>query len=60
MFEQKSDRSWRLWLIITLVVSLIYSLLDLQTAFSGDWIVQDDARQHVFWMARYLDPELFS
>ena len=53
------DRSWRLWLIITLIVSLIYSLLDLQTAFSGDWIVQDDARQHVFWMARYLDPELF-
>ena len=68
MFQQKCDRAasrlcrdrhWRLWLIISLTVSLIYSLLDLQTAFSGDWVVQDDARQHVFWMARYLDPELF-
>lgn len=59
ILQQKSDRSWQLWLIITLVVSLIYSLIDLQRAFAGDWIVQDDARQHVFWMARYLDPELF-
>lgn len=56
---QNTDRHWRLWLIITLTVSLIYSLLDLQTAFSSDWVVQDDARQHVFWMARYLDPKLF-
>lgn len=56
---QNTDRYWRLWLIITLTVSLIYSLLDLQTAFSSDWVVQDDARQHVFWMARYLDPKLF-
>ena len=57
--KAQRDRDWRSWLIITLIVSLIYSLLDLQTAFSGDWIVQDDARQHVFWMARYLDSDLF-
>jgi hypothetical protein len=57
--KTQRDRNWRLWLIITLIVSLIYSLLDLQTAFSSDWIVQDDARQHVFWMARYLDSDLF-
>lgn len=57
--NSKSDRSWRLWLTITLIVSALYSLLDWQTAFSSDWVVQDDARQHVFWMARYLDPELF-
>lgn len=49
----------RPWLILTLVVSLLYGLLGLQEAFQGDWIVQDDARQHIFWMARYLDPELF-
>lgn len=28
-------------------------------AFGGDYIVQDDARQYVFWMQRWQDPELF-
>ena len=28
-------------------------------AFSGDYVVQDDARQHVFWMQRFIDPTLF-
>ncbi|HEY9649238.1 MAG TPA: hypothetical protein V6C95_01145 [Coleofasciculaceae cyanobacterium] len=31
----------------------------MQKAFSGEYIIQDDARQHVFWMGRFLDPELF-
>ncbi|MEK6303272.1 MAG: hypothetical protein AABO41_21390 [Acidobacteriota bacterium] len=28
-------------------------------AFSSQYVVQDDARQHVFWMARFVDPQLF-
>ncbi len=47
------------WLILSLTFTTIYSLLALQEAFSGEYIVQDDARQHVFWMRRFLDPELF-
>ena len=47
------------WLILSLTFATIYSLLALQEAFSGEYIVQDDARQHVFWMRRFLDPELF-
>ncbi|MDY7002725.1 MAG: hypothetical protein SWX82_01770 [Cyanobacteriota bacterium] len=47
------------WLILSLTFATIYSLLALQQAFSGKYIVQDDARQHVFWMRRFLDPELF-
>jgi hypothetical protein len=31
----------------------------LQKAFGGEYVVQDDARQHVFWMQRFLDPGLF-
>ena len=58
-FRKNSDRQWQWCLTIVLTVSLIYGLLGLQTAFQEDWIVQDDARQHVFWMVRYLDPELF-
>ena len=55
----KRDRIWRICLIISLLTALFYGCIDLQTAFSGDWIIQDDARQHVFWLARYVDPELF-
>ncbi len=51
--------NWRWCLILCLVAAFIYGILGLQTGFQGDWVVQDDARQHVFWMERYLDPELF-
>ncbi len=47
------------WLILSLTFTTIYSLPALKEAFSGEYIVQDDARQHVFWMRRFLDPELF-
>ena len=47
------------WLSLGLFFSLAYSLLALRKAFDGDYIVQDDARQHVFWMSRFIDPELF-
>lgn len=47
------------WLSLSLTFSLIYSVLALKQAFSSEYMVQDDARQHVFWMQRFLDPELF-
>jgi hypothetical protein len=30
-----------------------------QKVFSEDYIIQDDARHHVFWMQRFTDPEIF-
>ncbi|MEO0407780.1 MAG: hypothetical protein AAF289_10555 [Cyanobacteria bacterium P01_A01_bin.135] len=48
-----------LWLLATLVVALVYYLPVVQEAFSTANVIQDDARQHVFWMQRYLDPALF-
>ena len=53
------NRRSRFWLAIAILFSLVYSTLALQQAFDGAYIVQDDARQHVFWMRRWLDPELF-
>lgn len=47
------------WLGLSLIFALIYSLIALQEAFSSEYIVQDDARQHIFWMSRFVDPELF-
>lgn len=59
LFYDNSDRAWRFWFIITLVFAIAYGILALKKAFQGEWIVQDDARQHVFWMMRYVDPSLF-
>lgn len=47
------------WLGFSLAIALLYSLLALFQALSSEYVVQDDARQHVFWMARFLDPTLF-
>jgi MFS family permease len=47
------------WLGLSLIFAFIYSLIALQEAFSSEYIVQDDARQHIFWMSRFVDSELF-
>ena len=47
------------WFSLSLAFSISYSWLGLRQAFSREYVVQDDARQHVFWMARFLDPQLF-
>ncbi|MDY7021394.1 MAG: hypothetical protein SWJ54_08525 [Cyanobacteriota bacterium] len=58
---QKHSSHWRtlFWLVLSLTFSVIYSILVLQQAFDGEYVVQDDARKHIFWMRRFLDPELF-
>jgi len=56
---EASDRRTRLWLGLAFGVAATYALLGLLQAFSGPYVVQDDARQHVFWMLRFVDPELF-
>jgi len=42
-----------LWFCLSLAVSAYYASEGLRQAFSGPFIAQDDARQHVFWMARF-------
>lgn len=53
------ERRSRFWLCLSLAFAAIYSWLALQNAFAGEYVVQDDARQHVFWMMRYVDRQLF-
>ena len=47
------------WLVLSLAFAVLFGGLGLQQAFRANYVVQDDARQHVFWMQRYLDPTLF-
>ncbi|MDJ0725887.1 MAG: hypothetical protein QNJ38_12315 [Prochloraceae cyanobacterium] len=49
----------KFWLFASLFFTIFYSILMLKMAFASDYIVQDDARQHVFWMMRFLDADLF-
>ncbi len=47
------------WFSLSLTFAAIYGILALKQAFSAEYVVQDDARQHVFWMRRFLDADLF-
>ncbi|MEM9266486.1 MAG: hypothetical protein AAGA46_13255 [Cyanobacteria bacterium P01_F01_bin.13] len=49
----------RIWLLASLAIAVLYSILFWRIAFEGPYTIQDDARQHVFWMWRYVDPTLF-
>jgi hypothetical protein len=43
----------KLWFCLSLAVSAYYAAEGLRQAFSGPLVAQDDARQHIFWMARF-------
>lgn len=47
------------WFSLSLTFAAIYGILAIQQAFSGEYVVQDDARQHVFWMRRFSNASLF-
>ncbi|ASC74014.1 hypothetical protein XM38_049880 [Halomicronema hongdechloris C2206] len=47
------------WLGFSILICLLYGLQSLGVALDSPYVVQDDARQHIFWMQRYLDPSLF-
>jgi hypothetical protein len=47
------------WLLFSLILSFIYIILTLQPSFGYEYLVQDDARQHVFWMQQFQDAALF-
>ncbi len=47
------------WLSLSLGFALYYGCLGLQKAFRAEYIVQDDAREYVFWMQQFVNPSLF-
>lgn len=57
--DRLPQRQVMFWLGLSLAFSLVYGVLVLRQGFASEFIVQDDARQHVFWMQRFLDPALF-
>ena len=49
----------RLWLPLSFVAPVVCGLIALHEAFSDAYVMPIDARVHVFWMQRFLDPSLF-
>jgi hypothetical protein len=47
------------WLIASILVGILFSLSGLGLAFESSYTIQDDARQHVFWLQRLNDAQLF-
>ena len=57
--KQIADPRTLVWLVLSLAIALAYSLPTLHEALSTPFLIQDDARQHVFWMQRFIEPDLF-
>ncbi|BAI91558.1 hypothetical protein L1F28_31980 [Arthrospira platensis NCB002] len=47
------------WLFLSMSLASIYGILSLKQAFAEPNLVHNDARQHIFWMLRFIDPNLF-
>ncbi|NJO94665.1 MAG: hypothetical protein HC764_00165 [Pleurocapsa sp. CRU_1_2] len=59
MLNNHNHRGANFWLGISLMVALYYGLYFYYFVFNQEYIVQDDARQHVVWLQRFIDPDLF-
>ena len=49
----------RFWLAASLLFAAGFAAMGVLEAFQAPYTVQDDARQHVFWMQRFLNPDFF-
>lgn len=58
--RRNRSRAIAFWLALSLGFTLYYGSLGLQKAFRADYVVQDDAREYVFWMQQFVNPALFS
>ncbi|MEO1427764.1 MAG: hypothetical protein AAFV71_01605 [Cyanobacteria bacterium J06633_8] len=58
-YHKLSRKRTIFWFSFSITFAVINAILGLQQAFSSEYVVQDDARQHVFWMMRFLDSNLF-
>ena len=57
--DSRRDRRLWFWGALCVAVALGYGFTALQQAFASPYTIQDDARQHVFWMRRFVEPGAF-
>ncbi|MFM7423991.1 MAG: hypothetical protein ACKO7W_03170 [Elainella sp.] len=54
-----SRQQMRFWFMASLLVAVAYGWVAFQETQLSPYMVHDDARQHLFWMRRFLNPQLF-
>ncbi|WP_319422480.1 hypothetical protein [Pleurocapsa sp. FMAR1] len=54
-----NNKDFYFWLGVSLLFALYYGLFFYYQVFSHEYIVQDDARHHVVWLQKFIDPKLF-
>ena len=57
--NKKSSQEVIFWFILSMTLAVLYGFLALKKAFLSSLSVQDDARQHIFWMQRFFNADLF-
>ena len=48
-----------IWFAASIAFATAFSLMGMHEAFSDPGVIPDDARQHLFWLQKFSDPELF-
>ena len=51
---------YRFWFLVSIITSMFFSIGGLKLAFQSPYTIQDDARQHIFWMQQFDNNALFS
>jgi hypothetical protein len=59
MLNNHNLRGANFWMGISLLVALYYGFCFYYLVFNQEYIIQDDARQHVVWLQRFVDADLF-
>jgi hypothetical protein len=59
MLNNHNHRGVNFSLAISLLIALYYGFCFYYFVFNQEYIVQDDARQHVVWLQRFVDADLF-
>ena len=57
--ENGGEISVIFWFCLSIICASLFSIRGIDGALEHKYVIQDDARQHVFWMQRFTDPELF-
>ena len=59
MPSQSTKRKTHLYLAASILFCLYYGIYFYYFVFTHKYIVQDDVRQHIVWLQRFIDPQLF-
>jgi hypothetical protein len=60
LIKPRQSKRHIFWLTLSLTVAVVYGCWAIFPAFQHEYVIHDDARQHIFWMQRFVDSELFA